>query len=68
MTALIACSTLGIATACLFDAMLFGADRSVQLIVLLALCSRAVVLGQEAQASGRRTRRTAAPLRILPSR
>ena len=46
VSALVLCSALGIAVACLFDAMLFGADRSIQLIVLCALCSRAVALGQ----------------------
>lgn len=70
VTALVACSMIGIATACLFDAMLFGADRSVQLIVLLALCSRAVALGSEAQADARqpRVRRASPTLRIAPTR
>ena len=66
LTALVACSMIGLATACLFDAMLFGADRSVQLIVLLALCSRAVALGSEAQAAARqpRVRRASPAMRI----
>lgn len=70
VTALVACSVLGIATACLFDAMLFGADRSIQLILLLALCSRAVALGTEALAASRpaRLRRTTSPLRLPVTR
>lgn len=70
VTALVSCSVLGIITASMFDAMLFGADRSIQLIVLLALCSRAVSMGMAGKATAPREHRhemsvavRAAPLR-----
>jgi len=46
LIALVACSGMGLAIAGLFDAMLFGADRASQVVILLALCSRAVALSR----------------------
>lgn len=57
VAALITCTGVCLAVAFIFDSMLFGADRSVQVIILMALCSRTISLAATSQA-----------LPILPSR
>jgi O-antigen ligase len=48
VTALIAIGTLAIATSSIFDAMLFGADRAIQIVILLAMMVRTSALALEA--------------------
>lgn len=46
LTTLVALSTLTLAVAGMSEAMLYGADRALQVIVLLCLCRKAVTVGQ----------------------